>query len=1171
MPNSLESMLKQAEICNAHRYHESLQIQPHGMLIGWDIHTGTIRRASQNCEALFQCEAKALIGTNFYPYFNQQNKEQLKKQLDLLQKNPHEPRFTPFRLEIAGSTHSVFSLIYLSNGMVHMECEVLLANQQDLIETLHAQQMHIIKQISQTDRGGEEAATIVCHAIAEITGMDRVYLCVFDEDGHGYVPYEVNNGIMPNYLHHRFPSSDVPRVVRELYKKNRLRHMPDIQATPSSILQDAALTDPADLSHSYLRQVASSHLLYQQSMGVAASCSFSLMHDGVLWGLIGGHHHAARHLHMVEMLHCMNIVEIFSGKYRMEQRMIEQQALLDGVQQIYYLLDQGLQQQSAKKEASPLEGQNHAVAELIEASHFIWDFNGKAHHFPELPEALSHLLYQEIRQRLDDQLAISTDSLAEWNSAFAPYSEQFCGILAVTTSAGNILLWVRGETVVEEIWAGDPTVPLEYRDGAISKQVSPRSSFESWKRTIHQKSIAFSPRDIELATLFCRTAESRMLRHAMEVELHRQHDYTQQLIDSLPVGIFTKSVPDDYRFTLWNKAMEEIFAIPSEDVLGKNDYDMFPDKHEADYYRQTDERVFTSNAVTDIPIETVTTAKGIIQAHTRKVPIFDDEGKPFQLLGILENITDRHATEQQLRLLESAIHNARDAIIITEADLIDEPGPKIVYANRAAEEISGYSIDEMIGNTPRMLQGEGTDRKTLDALRAALVDKREFHCELLNYHKNGTPYWIDFVIVPVKNNAGEVTHFTAIERDITTRKADEQHLQEVTTRLQRTYEASNDGIWDWNLLTNDVFFSDRWFEMLGESPSDWDQHIDSFSALVHPEDMPLAFKMVEDYLQDRIARYELTIRMKHRDGSYRFILTRGHKYRNEDGIFDRFVGTHTDITVLKETEAELRKHRDHLEELVREQTQDLIKAKEQAEEANRLKSEFLANMSHELRTPMHGIINFSRQGIERLHKWDIEKQRNNLRDIRQSAQRLSKLLNDLLDLSKLESNSVSYDFAPYSIVTIIKSVCCELRSLFEVKHQTISLEGIDEKPIIECDEQRIHQVLVNLLGNSQKFSPEKTTITIRLETDKQNSWLRIHIYDQGPGIPEAELESIFDKFVQSNKTKTHAGGTGLGLSICRAMIEDHHGRIWASNRPDGIGSCFTIELPFTQPLEPKHA
>lgn len=268
---------------------------------------------------------------------------------------------------------------------------------------------------------------------------------------------------------------------------------------------------------------------------------------------------------------------------------------------------------------------------------------------------------------------------------------------------------------------------------------------------------------------------------------------------------------------------------------------------------------------------------------------------------------------------------------------------------------------------------------------------------------------------------------------------------------------------------------------------------------------------------------------------------------------------------------ELRRHRDHLHELVEERTVRLDDALQQARAASQAKSEFLANMSHELRTPMHAILSFSQLGIRRVDGGNQARLIQYFQRIELSAKRLLDLINELLDLSKLEAGRMVLTPTRVDVLDLLSHARTQLESLLLARDLRIVTEVSVPATEIHADPLRISQIIFNLLANAIKFSPGGGTIRLELaaaelsinghiEDDRTRPALAIRFIDQGIGVPEAELESIFDKFVQSTATRTGAGGTGLGLAISRAIATQHRGTIVANNNLGG-GACFTVTLP----------
>ncbi len=247
--------------------------------------------------------------------------------------------------------------------------------------------------------------------------------------------------------------------------------------------------------------------------------------------------------------------------------------------------------------------------------------------------------------------------------------------------------------------------------------------------------------------------------------------------------------------------------------------------------------------------------------------------------------------------------------------------------------------------------------------------------------------------------------------------------------------------------------------------------------------------------------------------------------------------------------------------------EELRKALEKEHQANLAKSEFLANMSHEMRTPMHAILSYANFGLRRIDKVPRQKLAEYFQEIRDSGERLTLLLNDLLDLAKLEAGSMSYAMEEHNLTGTIKEAVSEFKAVAEEKGIQLILKA-PEKPLIGFfDEARIGQVVRNLLSNALKFTDSGKIITIEVAQDvlaphgpDTKPALRFGVCDQGMGIPPTEIETIFDKFIQSSATKSGAGGTGLGLAICNQIIQAHHGKIWAKNNKNG-GATFTVLLP----------
>jgi signal transduction histidine kinase len=265
------------------------------------------------------------------------------------------------------------------------------------------------------------------------------------------------------------------------------------------------------------------------------------------------------------------------------------------------------------------------------------------------------------------------------------------------------------------------------------------------------------------------------------------------------------------------------------------------------------------------------------------------------------------------------------------------------------------------------------------------------------------------------------------------------------------------------------------------------------------------------------------------------------------------------------TQQQLTEYQGHLETIVEERTAELLEAairideaKCAAEFADRAKSDFLSNISHELRTPLHGILSYAKFGLDETTDGEQSELHEFFHNVDHCAHNLLNLVNDLLDLAKLEAGQMKFDYQTVDVGGLIETVIDEFRPFSTERKATVCYQGPQEAIAATIDPDRIQQVLRNLLSNALKFSPPFGTVCVQLQP--KGKAMLLGVRDEGPGISPDEIEAVFDKFVQSSKTKSNHGGTGLGLAICREIVGGHQGRIWAENNAEA-GCSFFVELP----------
>jgi len=283
---------------------------------------------------------------------------------------------------------------------------------------------------------------------------------------------------------------------------------------------------------------------------------------------------------------------------------------------------------------------------------------------------------------------------------------------------------------------------------------------------------------IELVKVLASQLGSLIQRKRAEAKLQRTQIFLNSLLENLPVGVFAKDT-EELRFIFWNQASSELMGYSASEVLGKTDYDLFPERQAALCIAQ-DREVLASGKPLDNPAELVQTIhRGHRIFNVRKMPIFDEVGKPRYLLVIAEDITERQQAEERLQLVERAIAAADNGIVITDPNQHDNP---IVYVNPGFERLTGYPASEIIGKNCRFLQATDQEQPALAELRMALREGRACRVVLQNYRQDGTLFWNDLSLSPVRDAAGNLTHYIGVQTDITERKRVEAELKEARKR-----------------------------------------------------------------------------------------------------------------------------------------------------------------------------------------------------------------------------------------------------------------------------------------------------------------------------------------------------------------------------------------------------
>lgn len=668
-----------------------------------------------------------------------------------------------------------------------------------------------------------------------------------------------------------------------------------------------------------------------------------------------------------------------------------------------------------------------------------------------------------------------------------------------------------------------------------------------------------------LATTLCILGLIGLSRMRGDHEAEREartHAFMQRVIDAMPEPVFVKD--KDARLILVNEAYLTQRKRIRSDVISKKASDLAKDKHFGSFIMNEDARVLDGESIyKEECIRHPVTNEPLYQIVTKR-RIIDDDGRPF-IVGTFFDVSKQRVAEKDARealAIQSRTKDFLDLVFNATPNplFVKNAAHQYIMANRAEIEYEGVLAADIIGSDARKLLGEeigaGIEEAEFELLKQPIGTLAESE-QTTTGHDGKTRHTLMRKIVGL-DPAGEPVIIGALT-DITS-------LRVAELRWKFALEGAGDGLWDWDFTSGKVFYSPRWITMQGFEQNEISDSPDERMRRMHTDDRTVATAALQQHLDGEVPIYVCELRQRARNDDWIWILERGQIVeRAADGKPLRMIGTYSDITKLKQAEEELRAHRDRLRELVEEQTADLVRAKEIAEAASAAKSQFLTNMSHELRTPMHGVLSFAKLGEEKAMGATPEKSQSYFKRIRESGERLMHLLNDLLDLSKLESGNMAMHMQPGNLRRIAEESLGEFEASMHAKKLVAQISDADQDLSLVCDTMRIGQVVRNLLSNAIKFSPEGGCITLAFAKVQDcihpgQTCVELVVADEGIGIPDSELESVFDKFVQSSKTQTNAGGTGLGLPICREIVNAHRGEIFARARKPR-GTEFVVRLP----------
>jgi PAS domain S-box-containing protein len=643
--------------------------------------------------------------------------------------------------------------------------------------------------------------------------------------------------------------------------------------------------------------------------------------------------------------------------------------------------------------------------------------------------------------------------------------------------------------------------------------------------------------------------ENRVVERTSEIE--KANERSQLLLESTREGIF--GVDTCGQLTFVNTAAAELLGYAKDDLLGQKIHPLIHHSHADGSPYPVDQcpmkHAFTEGKAGYVNDEVLWRQDGSpFDVEYTSVPIRKND----DIIGaviVFRDVTERKHAEQALQKVSRAVEQSPSTVVITDVE------GHIEYVNPKFTQTTGYTEEEAMGLNPRVLKSGDQPAEFYKDLWDTITAGREWHGEFRNRRKNGSLYWEMASISPIRSVQGEITHFVAVKEDVTEHKRMEAEIRRANFLSDIALDLTDCGYWHIDYSAPDYYYqSERAANILGDLPKpDGRYHLQDewFAHLVeaNPETAEKTAERYQGAIDGRYDHYESTYAYKRPiDGEIVWIHALGQTVRGDDDEIQYMYGVYQNVTQQIADE-----------EAIRE-------AKEMAEEANQAKSKFLANMSHELRTPMNAIIGYSEMLMEEAEDLEQEEFVPDLKKIHGAGKHLLALINDILDLSKIEAGKMELFAEQFNVELMLDEVNSTVDTLVKKKSNRFVLDYTSPLGDMYTDLTKVRQSLFNLISNAAKFTENGiVTLSVQRETSEDQAWIEFRVSDTGIGIAEDKLGILFEEFTQADDSTTrNFGGTGLGLSITKRFCAMMGGDVSVESKL-GEGTAFTIRLPAMLP------
>lgn len=610
-----------------------------------------------------------------------------------------------------------------------------------------------------------------------------------------------------------------------------------------------------------------------------------------------------------------------------------------------------------------------------------------------------------------------------------------------------------------------------------------------------------------------------------------EQEWLRAIVDAADDAIISKDLTGT--IISWNPGAERLFGYKAGEIVGKSVKILIPDD------RVDEEPAILARIRKGERIDHYETLRrhkdgSLIDISLTVSPIRNTHGVIVGASKIARGIGDRRALESATRKLAAIVESSDDAIIGKDLKGV------IQSWNAGAERLYGYTAAEMIGRSVATLIPLGRQDEEPQILARIQKGERIEHYETVRRRKNGSVVNVSLTVSPIRDALGQIIGASKIVRDV----SDRRRGDETARRLAAIVDSSDDAIISKDLNGVIQTWNEAARRLFGYTAA---EAIGKPVLMLIPDGRQDEKPAIIARLRrgERIEHYE-TIRQR-KDGSLVEVSLTVSPIRNADGEITGASKIVRDISQQKQVQ------------------RDLQAAHEKAVAANRAKDDFLAALSHELRTPLNPVLLIASEAAQ--DNSLPPRVRADFASIRNNVEMEARLIDDLLDLSRITNGKLQLKIGPHDLRGILREAVATIRADADAKKQIIAANYSESPLAITGDPVRLQQVLWNVLKNAVKFTPEGGRITISTRINTVRGCAVVEIMDNGLGIAAQELETIFDAFAQSSapdKNVHRFGGLGLGLTISRKITELHHGSIRAHSDGPGTGSTFVVELPLAR-------